>query len=426
LLRSTRTAAVALGTDQEEVPLSPRHEASEPIPISFAPMRYDEGPPPVQMLRHRRSGISADPYRHQHEDEPIAPGESVDSWFRDQLFVAEAQHRADRALENPVLRGRDIGDIDKPWADDDLKRAKERLRIARVLGERELRDLTTTSGAPFVPAGGPPPFIASAFAVPARAAAPLAAALSVQPLPAAGKVVQAPRFTSGATAAIQATENSAVSETDPVTALAESPIGTIAGQVDPSYQLLQFGLPRMDEALSAALGASYGEALELQLINGSGSAGQMLGLLNVSGVTAVSKTNATPTAATNLAAIGDLLQQTATALGKPADTIVLHPRRKEFIEKKLGYAPVPWGVENVIVTAAMPVNLSTNQDRVIALALDEVPLFSRGPTFRLFPESGSATLTARVQTYGFGALLGNRQPTAIGVLSGSELAPPVF
>jgi hypothetical protein len=55
-------------------------------------------------------------------------------------------------------------------------------------------------------------------------------------LPSAGKVVQAPRFTSGATAAIQASDNSAVSETDPVTALPETPIGTIAGLVDAAAQ----------------------------------------------------------------------------------------------------------------------------------------------------------------------------------------------
>jgi len=41
-------------------------------------------------------------------------------------------------------------------------------------------------------------------------------------------------------------------------------------------------------------------------------------------------------------------------------------------------------------------------------------------------EANSATLTARVECYGYGALLGNRMPTALGVLRGSELATPVF
>src|SRR5262249_23098931 len=154
LLQAARAEAFDLVTAAGAAALSPRHEASwpAPMPISFVPFASDDLPP-VQMQRHLRS-FAADPYRHQRGIEPVGEGDTCDSWFRDQLLLAEARHRAEQALESPVLRGRDIGDIDAPWADQDLDRAKERLRVARALGERELRDLTTTLGAPFVPAGG--------------------------------------------------------------------------------------------------------------------------------------------------------------------------------------------------------------------------------------------------------------------------------
>ena len=49
-------------------------------------------------------------------------------------------------------------------------------------------------------------------------------------------VVSIPRLTSGAATAIQSTQNSAIQKTDPVTTKAESPVATLAGQVDYSRQ----------------------------------------------------------------------------------------------------------------------------------------------------------------------------------------------
>jgi hypothetical protein len=83
--------------------------------------------------------------------------------------------------------------------------------------------------------------------------------------------------------------------------------------------------------------------------------------------------------------------------------------------------PVPR--ENIVLSTAAVVS---GQDRIIVLVRSEVILFTREPTFKVFPEVGSSSLTVRVQVSGYAALLSNRQPTAIGVSSGTEWAAPTF
>lgn len=90
---------------------------------------------------------------------------------------------------------------------------------------------------------------------------------------------------------VQTSENAAVQETDPTSALQQAATATIASQLDLSVQLYDFSRPGADVWVSAELGADYATKLENQLISGAGSNGQTLGLRNVSGVTAVTHTN---------------------------------------------------------------------------------------------------------------------------------------
>lgn len=144
-------------------------------------------------------------------------------------------------------------------------------------------------------------FITDAFATAARAKSVMADVLPTRPLPGHGLKVTTPRFGSGSATAIHV-EATTVQETDPTTALATGPVGTIAGQVDISQQAVD--LSNIDEAVAGELGSAYGSQLDVQVLNGSGSAGQLLGLLNVPGIASVVYTSATPTALENLARVG--------------------------------------------------------------------------------------------------------------------------
>jgi hypothetical protein len=165
-----------------------------------------------------------------------------------------------------------------------------------------------------------------------------------------------------------------------------------------SMQAFEFADASFDQALAAELGAAIGAVLDQQILNGSGSSGQMRGLLNVSGITSVAKTNASPTAATNYAAISDLVKQTSDAYGGIVDSLLMAPRRFAFIESKLGHAP-SWLRLRPAVAGAMPENLggSSNEDRVIAIPAREIILHVNQPRFQVFAEVLGATLQIRVQ-----------------------------
>jgi hypothetical protein len=355
---------------------------------------------------------------------PPPPGSPIPSYFRDLLLVAESEQRAQRSLEHWPPLG-DQGDADRPWADAELPAARERLQVAREFSGLERRDIVG-GGTSFLPAAGPPGYIASAFATAARSRSPLAEALQRQPHPGSLKV-STPRIVNGVAVSVQTAENQAIAEQDPTSALAEVATATIAGQVDLSRQLYDFSNPGSDQWLSAELGAAYAATLESQLISGSGSAGQLLGLRFVSGLTAVTATDASPTAATNYAAIGNLIQQVAQASGIRPDTLVLAPRRAEFIRGKIGY-PVDWFGLTLIESPSMPLALGagTNQDPVIAFNRAEVILYSRPVQFRAYPQVGSSTLTVRFSAWGYAALMAQRQPTALGVSTGTEWVAPTF
>ena len=121
---------------------------------------------------------------------------------------------------------------------------------------------------------------------------------------------------------------------------------TIAGQIDVSRQLIERGV-QVDVMLARELGAAYGERLDLQIINGSGAAGQLLGLLNVTGVTATTYDDVSPTGAELLAKLWKCSSDVATAIGYgPTELIVLHPRRRAWLRAQAltaasPYAPVP-------------------------------------------------------------------------------------
>jgi Phage capsid family len=202
-------------------------------------------------------------------------------------------------------------------------------------------------------------------------------------------------------------------------------VGFVVGEVDASRQLFDFAEPNLDQALAAELGAAIAAATDDIVLHGSGTGMTPRGLQNVSGITALSKTNASPTPATNLAAIGDLVNQTSAAYGAQVDTIVLHPRRFNFLISKLGYAP-QWPTSNVVVSAAIATNVGGSQDEIYAFASSEVWLFRRPPAIAIYPEVKSATLEVRVQVRQAIGLLAGRQPAAIGRLTGSELVAPTF
>jgi HK97 family phage major capsid protein len=89
-------------------------------------------------------------------------------------------------------------------------------------------------------------------------------------------------MTTGSSTAVQATQNSAVSETDVDDTLLTIDVRTIAGQQDISRQAIERGTG-IDQFVAQDLIRSWHTTLDNQIINGNGESGTILGLKNAGG-----------------------------------------------------------------------------------------------------------------------------------------------
>jgi HK97 family phage major capsid protein len=141
----------------------------------------------------------------------------------------------------------------------------------------------------------PPAYLTEQFAALARAGRPVANAMQPMPLPDTGMTVNISRITTGTSAASQASQNAAVSETNAADTLLSPPVVTIAGQQTVSRQAVERG-ELVEEVLTADLANAHNSELDRQVINGSGASGQHLGILGTGSIIGVTYTDATPTA----------------------------------------------------------------------------------------------------------------------------------
>jgi HK97 family phage major capsid protein len=330
--------------------------------------------------------------------------------------------------------------------------AAERLDHYRREVDVERRDLTTsdTAGGEFVP----PQHLQSEWASLARAGRPFANALNARPIPSVGMEFTIPKVSTGSAAAVQATQNSAIQETDPVTAELTLPVATIAGMVDLSTQLFERSQPGMDDVIAADLAADYAKKLDVQLLSGSGNSGQVEGILTHSGTETVTYTAATPTLAGLYPKLADAINRVNTNRFLPPTAWVVHPRRWAFMLAALDTSnrPVitPVAPQNsaasfpgvaaesivgglfglpVIADANIPTTdgAGTNEDKIIVSRLSDHYFAETGtPTVRVFESPGSGTLTVRIRVHGYIGFTAGRYPKATAKVGGTGLATPSF
>jgi HK97 family phage major capsid protein len=323
--------------------------------------------------------------------------------------------------------------------------AQKRLQQHNLEMRMEQRDVTTADpgAAGFIP----PLYLAEQWIELPRPRRPFADALPKVPLSNDGMRMDFPRVQTGATVAIQATENSAVSETDPDSETYSVNVRTIAGQVDMSRQSFERSRPGFDQVVFRDLMRAYDGALDTQLIAGAGTSGTHLGLRAISGVNTVTATGGD--ASNTVKYIYQAAAAIATTAFVQADTVIMNPRRSAAIAAYLGstfpllnqgglsttqvgtqnnaFAGTIAGL-NVIADANIATNYgaSTNQDEIYVVALDELMLAEGTLTTAVFPDVGSGTLTVRVQVYAYSAAPTGRIPKAITVISGTNLVTPTF
>ena len=247
-----------------------------------------------------------------------------------QVLREEPVYREDDAMTGQTSFFRDtyaarVGD----WA------AAERLhRNNKVMGLQE-RALSTTAGA-----GGqfaPPAWLVADWIKLARPARVTADLLTKYALPYGVSSINLPLVATGTTEAVQATQNTGVSNTDMTTNSASSGIVTVAGQQIVAQQLLdQSGIP-FDQIILGDLSADYAMKLDVQVVAGPGTGGTLKGLTTAGVGTAVTWTQAAPVVASATVATSFQAQVTKVAAAMantrfaPATHLVMSPERWGWI-----------------------------------------------------------------------------------------------
>ncbi|WP_432169063.1 phage major capsid protein [Streptomyces sp. 1222.5] len=337
--------------------------------------------------------------------------------------------------------------------DDGTARERLQRHAQDVATDPEYRDLNRTDGN-----GGyfvPPVWLMDQYADLARAGRAYANVVSNQPLPPGTDSINIPKVATGTATAVQTADNGAVQETDLTDTFINAPVRTIAGQQDVAIQLLDQSPVSFDEVIFRDLVADYATKTDLQVISGSGSSGQVLGVRNTSGITTVTYTDATPTVAKLYSKIADAVQRVHTLRFMAPTVIVMHPRRWAYLLAASDSTGRPLVVPNsgnpsnavatlgtvgsqqvvgtmhglpVVTDPSMPTNLgaSTTEDVVHVLRASDVILYESGIRSRVLPEVGSGNLTVRLQVYGYLAFTAARYPQSVVEIGGTGLVAPSF
>jgi HK97 family phage major capsid protein len=309
----------------------------------------------------------------------------------------------------------------------------------------QARDVTTSDpgAAGFVP----PIYMGELWAELPRADRPFADVIRKMPLPATGMTVSIPKVQSGTTVASQATENTAVSETDADSQTVNVPVRTIAGMNDMSLQAFERTAPGFDMIVAEDLRAAYDAELDRQCSQGTGAAGQHLGIRAVAGVNTVAYTDATPTAAELHPKLYDAIQKIASVRFKQATHLLMHPRRAAWIASNLSSTfPLiqQGGLIQAVGTqdggftrfiAGLPIiddpNVGTllgagTEDEIYAIYNPDLILMEDAPRFEVFRDVLSGTGEARLRLWAYSAFASARQPTGITIIAGTGLIAPTF
>lgn len=350
---------------------------------------------------------------------------------------------------------------------DDL--AKRRLD-ALGIESRSVRDdlggqsraLSSAAGA-----GGevvPPAWIVEQWASGVRAASPLARLVTRVDLPRDTLELHIPRFDSSAgVVPTRQVENTSLQDIEGSTGTTDAlvaKVATFAGDVLLSQQMHDRGGTFNDQVMLGEFTEAYAAGLQYQLINGTGTNGQLLGLLNVStsavsatipGAIVQTYTAASPTQAGVIQAIAQVAANVADARERAPEFCLIRGSRYFWLAGSAGgsgdpgqrigqgylYAAKapedgPWGPIAGLpayLDATIPSNLGagTNQDCAIVCRGRDILLLEdpAGPRFSAYVSGGLAgEMSVVLQWHTYTAAFTNRYPSSIGTVTGTGFVVP--
>ncbi|MCW6010323.1 phage major capsid protein [Micromonospora sp. CPCC 205371] len=273
------------------------------------------------------------------------------------------------------------------------------------------------------------------------------------PLPPGTDSINLPKVNTGTATAPQTADGAAVHKQDMTDTFVSAPVRTIAGQQDLALQLLDQSPIAFDEVIYEDLIADYNARIDIQGLDGSGAAGQHLGILNVGGINAITYTDATPTfpemyptfsqgaakvyagrklPATAALVLPGIWYWATAAMGTDQRPLIVPPQyAMNASGTQMGVAggEGPAGVLSMGLPAYLDGNLptnkgaGTNETRTIIARWQDLFLFEGALQTRVLAEVLSGNLEVRFQVYAYSAFMPNRRPTSISVVSGTGMIP---
>jgi HK97 family phage major capsid protein len=149
---------------------------------------------------------------------------------------------------------------------------------------------------------------------------------------------------------VQATQNSALSDTAMTTTSVSTGITTVGGKQIVSMQLLQqSGIP-FDQVILQDLAKAYAVQVDTQVLYGTNANGQVLGLVGAATNTAFTSATPAPASVTNANSLYYTIAKAAaavqTGIYEPANAIVMTPARWAWIVGSVDTAGRPLVIPN--------------------------------------------------------------------------------
>jgi HK97 family phage major capsid protein len=329
-------------------------------------------------------------------------------------------------------------------------------RLRRNNEQRALTGNITGNGSDFVP----PLYLEDQFIAYARPGRVTADLTVNQPLPPGTDQLILPKVNTGSAVAVQTTQNSPVEQQDLTTTSVASPVTTIAGAQTLSLQLIeQSPISVVDQVVLADLAADYAMKLDQQVLSGTGTGGQVTGILTLSGTNQITwSPTGTPTLAGAgglYSALADGIQQIHTKRFLPATVIIMHPRRWAWLESQSDSANRPYvlpkagmplnalGVAGdvvaqgmvgemlglpVYVDANIPTNggTATDQDSIVICRREDLVTWESNVRAEAFQQTYAQNMSVLVRLYNYMSFQPARYPQSISLITGTGLVTPTF
>lgn len=336
--------------------------------------------------------------------------------------------------------------------------AAERLRRNDKMVHEQRTALSTTNGV-----GGefvPPLWLETDFIKYARPGRITANLIPTAPLPGGTDSLNIPKVNTGTAAAIMNGQNTGVPETDLTTTSVASSVFTIAGGQTVSLQLMEQSPLNVDMVVLQDLSAAYAVALNTAVLTGSGSAGNPLGITNVSGINSIDVPSASFTAQVLNSKVAGAISAVHSSRYMSPDRIVMHPRRWGWLTAQSdstgrplvvpaagtqgtgfnllaeaaeiaaqGFVGTMQGLP-VFVDALIPTNLTadsgTGEDLILVARFADLQLWESDIRAEAFQQTYAQNMSVYIRLYNYASFQPARYAQSISVLTGAGLAAPSF